>query len=117
MLQPISQPLRVDIVVPMFNESEGCLRFHVELKAAVSKADPYCFRFIYVDDGSTDNTSDKLLQLSLDDPSVQTLELTRNFGHQAALTAGLDAADGDVIIMLDGDGQHPPALIPEMLKQ
>lgn len=115
-MQPVRQSLRVDIVVPMFNESEGCHRFHLELRAAISKADSYQFRFLYVDDGSTDDTRDKLRKLSADDDSVQMLALTRNFGHQAALTAGLDAAEGDVIIMLDGDGQHPPALIPEMLK-
>jgi len=115
MPHPIRRPVRVDIVVPMFNESEGCVRFHAELKAAIIGT-PYRFRFIYVDDGSTDNTRDMLLKLSIEDKNVRTLELSRNFGHQAALTAGLDAADADVIIMMDGDGQHPPALLPQMLQ-
>ncbi|MDQ2843059.1 MAG: glycosyltransferase family 2 protein [Acidobacteriota bacterium] len=113
---PTCKPVRVDILVPMFNESEGCVRFHRELKTALANVEPYSFRFIYVDDGSTDNTAEQILQLSSEDINVRLLALSRNFGHQAALTAGLDAADADVIIMMDGDGQHPPALIPEMLR-
>jgi polyisoprenyl-phosphate glycosyltransferase len=113
---PTCKPVRVDILVPMFNESEGCVRFHRELKTALANVERYSFRFIYVDDGSIDDTADKLLQLSIEDTNVRLLALSRNFGHQAALTAGLDAADADVIIMMDGDGQHPPTLIPEMLK-
>lgn len=105
----------VDIVVPLFNEGHGCIRFHEELQK-VTTALAYDFRFIYVNDGSTDNTRDLLLELSARDKAVTVLELSRNFGHQAALTAGLDAATADVIVMLDGDGQHPPNLIPEMLK-
>ena len=115
MPHPIHESPRVDIVVPVFNESEGCKRFHADLRLAIRSA-PYRFNVIYVDDGSTDNTRDVLVQLSIEDKNVRMLELSRNFGHQAALTAGLDAADADVIIMMDGDGQHPPALIPEMLQ-
>ena len=105
----------VDVVVPMFNESHGCLRFHQELRAATATL-PYHFRFIYIDDGSTDNTRALLLDLRGRDDTVIVLELSRNFGHQAALTAGLDVADADVIIMMDGDGQHPPALLTDMLR-
>lgn len=115
MPHPIRQSVTVDIVVPMFNEGEGCVHFHTELRVAIG-ASPYSFRFVYVNDGSTDNTREKLLQLSAADPDVRVIELSRNFGHQAALTAGLDAADADAVIMMDGDGQHPPALIPDMLK-
>ncbi|HEX2696308.1 MAG TPA: glycosyltransferase family 2 protein, partial [Anaerolineales bacterium] len=68
-----------------------------------------------VNDGSTDKTSDSLAALAKKDPRVQVIELSRNFGHQAALTAGLDASRGDVAITMDGDGQHPPELIPQML--
>ncbi len=73
------------------------------------------FRFIYVDDGSSDGTADKLRAIGANDPRVTLLRLSRNFGHQAALTAGMDAARGAVIITMDGDGQHPPELIPQML--
>jgi dolichol-phosphate mannosyltransferase len=116
MLHSSDKLLRVDVVVPMFNEAEGCLRFHRELTAAVEALERYQFAFIYVDDGSTDSTCEKLSALALADSSVSVIQLSRNFGHQAALTAGLDSAKGDAVIMLDGDGQHPPALIPEMLR-
>jgi dolichol-phosphate mannosyltransferase len=77
---------------------------------------PYEFRFLYVDDGSTDATADSLARLSQGDPRVTPLLLSRNFGHQAALSAGLEHATGDVVVTMDGDGQHPPEMIPEMLK-
>ena len=68
---------------------------------------------IVVDDGSDDGTPDSLK--SLKDARVQVLELSRNFGHQAALTAGMDATNGDIVITMDGDGQHPPEMIPQMI--
>ena len=68
-----------------------------------------------VDDGSTDDTPALLRRLATRDARLRTIQLTRNFGHQAALTAGLAAAQGDVVITMDGDGQHPPELIPQLL--
>ena len=68
-----------------------------------------------MNDGSVDHTGAELLKLAADDAGVTILELSRNFGHQAALTAGLDRAEGDVVITLDGDGQHPPELIADMI--
>ena len=106
---------KVDIVIPVYNEAPGCRRFHSELTGVLSQL-PQAFRIIYVNDGSTDGTGEILRTFSLEQPNVLVLELSRNFGHQAALTAGLDAADADAVIMMDGDGQHPPALIPELLK-
>lgn len=76
---------------------------------------PYQFNFIYVDDGSRDGTADSLRNLAKTDRRITILQLSRNFGHQAALTAGLDAARADFVISMDGDGQHPPELIPQML--
>jgi dolichol-phosphate mannosyltransferase len=72
-------------------------------------------RFIYVNDGSRDATAEILGQLCDRDPRVVSVELTRNFGHQAALTAGLSIASADFVITMDGDGQHPPELIPTLL--
>jgi dolichol-phosphate mannosyltransferase len=68
-----------------------------------------------VDDGSQDNTVDSLSALAEKDQRIIVLEFARNFGHQAALTAGLDASTGDFVISLDGDGQHPPEMIPQMV--
>ena len=107
---------RVDLVIPVFNEEEGILAFHQQLRQAID-ALPYRFTILYVNDGSKDRTAGQLEQISAADERVGVIELSRNFGHQAALTAGMDQADGDYVISLDGDGQHPPALIADMLRQ
>jgi glycosyltransferase involved in cell wall biosynthesis len=103
------------IVVPLFNEAEGIARFHAQLRQVVDKMQ-VSVRFVYVDDGSSDDTNATLERLRADDHRIEIVSLTRNFGHQAALTAGLDYIDADVVIMMDGDGQHPPALIPQMIE-
>ncbi len=106
---------RVDIIVPVYNEEECLPDFHRQLRQVIDSL-PCDFRIRYIDDGSTDCTPDVLASLAGQDSRVSALQLSRNFGHQAALTAGLDRADADYVITMDGDGQHPPALIPEMLK-
>ncbi len=107
---------RVDLVIPVFNEEEGIFAFHQQLRQAIDSL-PYRFTIRYVNDGSKDRTAERLDAIAAADERVAILELSRNFGHQAALTAGMDQADGDFVISLDGDGQHPPALIAEMLRQ
>lgn len=106
---------RVDLVIPVFNEEEAIRSFHAELSAAIAEL-PYLFQIYYVNDGSQDRTAELLDEIVQTDPRVTTIELSRNFGHQAALTAGLDLASGDYVISLDGDGQHPPQHIGEMLQ-
>ncbi|MEA4906197.1 MAG: glycosyltransferase family 2 protein [Chloroflexi bacterium] len=117
MVEPVLAPTRptVDIVVPLFNEEQALGAFHALLCAAIDPL-PYIFKIYYVNDGSTDGTQAALERLSAGDRRVQVVELSRNFGHQAALTAGMDLAQGDYVITMDGDGQHPPAMIPEMLR-
>lgn len=96
-------------------------RFHAELKAVLanlldSPGEPFkSVEIIYIDDGSGDGTLTVLRDLAGEDPRVRYLSLSRNFGHQAALTAGLEHARGDVVITLDSDLQHPPSLIPTLL--
>jgi len=103
------------VVVPVYNEQAALPIFHDRL-VTVLETLPNPFRIHYVDDGSSDDTPRQLEAQAAADARVQVVHLSRNFGHQAALTAGLDHADGDIVISLDGDGQHPPELIPEMLR-
>ncbi len=114
-LEPAPHRPAVDLVVPVFNEQEAVPAFHRQLRQAIDPL-PYDFSILYVDDGSTDATRGCLAEIAAADRRVAVVELSRNFGHQAALTAGLDRCDGDYVITLDGDCQHPPELIPEMLR-
>lgn len=108
-------PFRLCVVAPCFNEAAGLAQFHQQLKQALVQV-PNCQpQIVLVDDGSQDDTPRILEELSRGDPAVRVITLSRNFGHQIALTAGLDAADGDAVIMMDSDLQHPPSLIPEMV--
>jgi dolichol-phosphate mannosyltransferase len=109
------QPQALAIVVPLYNEAAGLADFHSGLSRVIATL-PYKTQILYVDDGSTDRTPDVLAELRARDSSVVYLTLSRNFGHQAALTAGLESVDGDLVVMMDGDGQHPPELIPEMIR-
>jgi len=105
---------KVDIVVPVCNEENVLGQFHLDLQQVMDTLD-YDYRVIYVDDGSTDKTPEMLKELADLDRKVVVVELSRNFGQQAAMSAGLSIATGDYVINMDGDGQHPPELIPEML--
>ncbi|MEW6285798.1 MAG: glycosyltransferase family 2 protein [Chloroflexota bacterium] len=114
-MSPRKSKLRVDLVIPVYNE-EGVVEQTYEEIRKVIDALPYKFTIYYVDDGSEDGTVASLNALARRDKRVVVLELSRNFGHQAALTAGLDAAQGDFVISMDADGQHPPSLIPQMIE-
>lgn len=107
--------LQIDLIIPVYNESEVIERTYADTRRVVDDL-PFEFRFIYVDDGSGDGTADTLRGISANDQRVTVLQLSRNFGHQAALTAGMDASQGDVMISMDGDGQHPPEMIPQMIQ-
>lgn len=104
----------IDLIIPLFNEQEVVVLFHSRL-CAVIDALPYTFHIVYVNDGSRDETNLRLQAIAAQDARVTVLELSRNFGHQAALTAGIDHSRGQYIITLDGDGEHPVALIPQMI--
>jgi polyisoprenyl-phosphate glycosyltransferase len=109
-------PRLISVVVPVYNEAEGLRAFHKELAAVLDRiAIPA--EIWFANDGSTDATARQIREIASRDPRVGAIELSRNFGHQMALTAALDQARGDVIICMDGDGQHPPALIPALLQR
>ena len=106
--------LKIDLVIPVYNEA-GVVEQTYASVCQVVDCLPYQFTIYYVDDGSKDNTVGSLSMLAEKDQRIIVLEFARNFGHQAALTAGLDASTGDFVISLDGDGQHPPEMIPQMV--
>jgi dolichol-phosphate mannosyltransferase len=106
--------MTVDLVIPIFNEEGVVEQTHRRICDVVDVLD-HDFHFIYVDDGSRDGTASSIRKIAEADPRVTLLRLSRNFGHQAALTAGMDAATAEVVVTLDGDGQHPPEMIPQML--
>lgn len=107
-------PLTIDLVIPVYNEA-GVVEQTYAAICQVIDCLPHKFTLYYVDDGSEDDTVQSLSALAGHDPRIIVLEFARNFGHQAALTAGLDASTGDFVISLDGDGQHPPEMIPQMI--
>ena len=114
-MPPRKSKIKVDIVIPVYNEEEVIEHTHASLRAVIDPL-PYDFTVYYVDDGSTDATAGSLAALAKTDTRIVTLEFSTNFGHQAALTAGLDAATGDFVVSMDADGQHPPEMIPEMIR-
>ena len=105
-------PTLLSVVAPVFNERPTIEAFHARVCEALSEVP---FELILVDDGSTDGTVESLARIAGSDDRVRVVFLSRNFGHQSALTAGLDRARGDVCVMLDADLQDPPELIPTML--
>jgi dolichol-phosphate mannosyltransferase len=109
-------PCRLSIVAPCYNEAGGVQSFYRELKAVLQSLPHYDQEIIFIDDGSTDGTLGALNSLAALDPSIRVYSFSRNFGHQVALSAGIDVSTGDALVMLDSDLQHPPTLIPEMMK-
>jgi glycosyltransferase involved in cell wall biosynthesis len=108
----------ISIVVPCYNEEAGLAELHRRLTTTCAALAPdYDYEIVLVDDGSRDSTADRIEQLAADDPHVRGIMLSRNFGHQAALTAGIDHAEGHAVIVMDADLQHPPDLIPAFLEK
>jgi polyisoprenyl-phosphate glycosyltransferase len=106
---------KISFVIPAYNEASNVVKLYNELVSVTGKQ-PYQFEFIFVDDGSTDETLKMIRSLSQKDSRVFFLELSRNFGHQNALKAGLDIANGDCVITMDSDLQHPPSVIMDLIK-
>ena len=104
----------ITIVIPVYNEAANLPALHQALQAAAARLSEDC-RFLFVDDGSTDGSLAALSLICAVDPRAGVLELSRNFGKEIATTAGLAAATGDAVIMMDADLQHPPELIPTLV--
>ena len=107
----------VDIVVPCYNEAEVLFSFFNETTDVLSSQKDFIFNFIFVDDGSKDDTAEIIHKLSNIYANVSYIILSRNFGKEAAMYAGLKYSISDYVIIIDADLQHPPSLIPEMLKE
>ena len=104
----------IDLIIPIFNEAGVVEKTYADICKIIDPL-PHKFTIYYVDDGSQDGTPESVAVLARKDNRISVLELARNFGHQAALTAGLDASCGDFVISMDADGQHPPEMIPQMI--
>jgi glycosyltransferase involved in cell wall biosynthesis len=110
-----SDTTHLSIVVPTYNEEEGLAIFHERLSDVLNSV-PINAEILYVNDGSTDNTENVIRRLRKEDHRVASIDLSRNFGKEIALTAGLDHANGDAVVVIDADLQDPPELIPELIK-
>ena len=106
---------KISIVVPVYNEQDNLKEFYKRITAIMKDTD-YDYNLVFVDDGSKDSSAFILKQLVEEDEHVEAYLLSRNYGHQMALTCGLDNADGDAVITMDGDLQHPPELLPELIR-
>lgn len=106
---------RVSIVIPVYNEEKNISLINKEI-ADVFSSLPYEYEVIFVNDGSQDNSLLEILQLSQANPRIKCLDFSRNFGKEPATSAGCHHADGDAVITMDADLQHPPALIPRFLE-
>lgn len=106
---------KVSIVVPMYNEQESLEILYQELNRVTDTIKDYEFEYLFVNDGSKDNTWQEIQRLATADDRVRYVSFSRNFGKEAALYAGLSNADGDYIATMDADLQDPPSLLPQML--
>ena len=107
---------KITIIVPCYNEQEVIELFYPAVQEHVTQIPDCTFNYIFVNDGSRDNTLEKLRALSAAHDDITYLSLSRNFGKESAMMAGIDYADGDAVIIMDADLQHPPSRIAEMVK-
>ena len=107
---------KISIIVSVYNEEEVLFEFYREtIKVLLLIDNPY--EIIFVNDGSVDGSRGILFKIAKDDENVKVVHFSRNFGHEAAMIAGIDNASGDYIVCMDADLQHPPTLLPEMLRK
>lgn len=107
----------ISFVVPVYNEALGLDKFHASLIEVIKSLAGYDYEILYCNDGSSDNTYQVVKELNSKDSRVKLISLSRNFGKESALAAGIKQAKGQAIVTLDGDGQHPVELIPEFIKK
>jgi len=108
--------LKLNIVIPIYNEEENLGELQRRLRDVCSRIEGWDWQVLYVNDGSRDRSLSIMMEQHRTDPRFTVLDLSRNFGHQAAITAGLMHANGDVVVFMDGDLQDPPEVIPDLLE-
>lgn len=108
---------KISIIIPVYNEEKNVPLMHKALNEVTSKITNYSFEFIFVNDGSKDNSWNAIKQEAENDERIVAIDFSRNFGKEIALTAGVQNCTGDAAIFLDADLQHPPALIPQFIEK
>lgn len=108
---------KISIIIPAHNEEGNVALIHQRIKEVFAKLNDYHFEIIFVNDGSRDNTQKILEELAAKYDEVKFIEFSRNFGHQPAVKAGMDLSHGNAVISMDADLQHPPELIPELIRK
>ncbi len=106
----------ISIVVSAYNEEGNVMELYKELTKVLQQADISLYEILFVNDGSKDKTFEICHSIIMEDERVKIIDFERNFGHEIAMTAGLDNAKGEAVIFMDADLQHPPAIIPDMIK-
>jgi len=107
----------VSVIVPVFNEIDVIDACYERLTMVLELLDGVDFELVFVDDGSTDRSHARLLELQVADKRLKIIRFSRNFGHQVAITAGIDEARGDAVVVIDADLQDPPEIIPDMIEK
>jgi dolichol-phosphate mannosyltransferase len=114
------KPLSISLVISLYNEEAGAYQFWTDLRNTLSGLDQYHFEVIWVNDGSIDGTQQIINRIISENGPInikhQPIEFSRNFGHEAAIIAGIDHANGDAVLCMDSDGQHPPLQIQHMIR-
>lgn len=107
---------KISIVIPMYNEEEVAMTSYLRIKKVIEELKKYDYEMIVIDDGSKDKTVEILEKMAQENEKVKVISFTRNFGHQAAVAAGLHYVTGEAIVIIDADLQDPPELLPEMIE-
>lgn len=107
---------KISVIIPMYNEELVIEECYKRLKENITKLKKYDYELIFINDGSKDKTLEKIKELAKQDTNLKIVSFSRNFGHQAAVTAGLKEVTGDAIVIIDADLQDPPESIPDMVK-